>query len=110
MVVKNLDTLEKIAQNLPPGRKSIGCKWVFKVKHTSDGEVDRFKARLVAKGYAQKHGVDYDDKWQATSQSKFFLRCRTEQPVSSSNGHSDCLSQWDPRRGYLYESARRLYS
>ena len=46
---------------LPSGRKPIGSKWVFKVKHTSDGTVERFKARLVAKGYAQSPGIDYGE-------------------------------------------------
>ena len=32
---------------------------MFKVKHASDGTVERFKGRLVAKGYAQKYGSDY---------------------------------------------------
>ena len=27
----------------------IGCKWVYKLKHKSDGSIDRYKARLVAK-------------------------------------------------------------
>ncbi|KAG5221952.1 Copia protein [Salix suchowensis] len=38
---------------LPAGHRAIGCKWVFKIKHHSDGTIDRYKARLVAKGFTQ---------------------------------------------------------
>ncbi|KAL4289985.1 hypothetical protein GQ457_14G023370 [Hibiscus cannabinus] len=31
---------------LPPGKKTIGCKWVFKTKLKSDGTLDRYKARM----------------------------------------------------------------
>lgn len=34
-----------------PGGKSIGCKWVFKIKEKPDGTVHKYKARLVAKGF-----------------------------------------------------------
>ncbi|XP_019429805.1 PREDICTED: uncharacterized protein LOC109337312, partial [Lupinus angustifolius] len=44
---------------LPPHKKAIGCKWVFRVKENPDGSVNRFKARLVAKGYHQQPGIDY---------------------------------------------------
>ena len=46
--------------DLPPGRKTIGSKWIFKRKLESNKNV-RFKARLVAQGYAQEKGIDYSE-------------------------------------------------
>lgn len=38
---------------LPPGKHTIGYKWIYKIKHNANGTINRYKARLVAKGYTQ---------------------------------------------------------
>ncbi|KAJ0818040.1 putative RNA-directed DNA polymerase [Helianthus annuus] len=50
-----------ILADLPQGRKAIGCKWVYRVKYKSNGEIERFKARLVAKGFNQREGLDFGE-------------------------------------------------
>jgi hypothetical protein len=51
---------------LPAHRKTIGCKWVFKLKRDQNGNVVRYKARLTAKGYSQIYGIDYDETFAPT--------------------------------------------
>ena len=34
-------------EDLPPGKKPISCKRVYKVKYKSDGSIERYRARLV---------------------------------------------------------------
>ncbi|MCO5562654.1 hypothetical protein L7F22_016282 [Adiantum nelumboides] len=47
--------------SLPKGKKPIECRWVYKVKHNSDGNISRYNARHVVKEYEQTYGIDYEE-------------------------------------------------
>ena len=64
-VNEEIQALEKndtwVLTDLSPDKKTIGCKWIFIIKHKVDGSIERLKARLVAKGFTQSYGVDYQE-------------------------------------------------
>ena len=62
------DEMDSIIRNkvwelvdLPPQRKSIENKWIFKIKCWTNGSINKLKARLVAKHFIQFDGIDYEE-------------------------------------------------
>ena len=43
------------------GKSIVTSKWIYKIKHATDGSIEKYKARFVARGFSQKEGIDYEE-------------------------------------------------
>jgi hypothetical protein len=105
MSVNKVWDLEEISK----GAKTVGCKWVYKMKCDSNGNIERFKARLVAKGFTQREYIDYTDTFSPVS-------CRDSlRIIMALVAHYDLeLYQMDVKTTfmngeYLHDTTQRFY-
>ncbi len=67
MVIERMVALDTNATwelvTLPKDKKTIGWKWVCKVKHNVDRFINKYKARLVTKGSIQTYNINYEETY-----------------------------------------------
>jgi hypothetical protein len=47
----------------PKEKSVVTSKWVYNIKHATNGSVDKYKERFIIRGFSQKEGEYYDGKF-----------------------------------------------
>ncbi|XP_074277644.1 uncharacterized protein LOC141601275 [Silene latifolia] len=82
---------------LPPDKKALGCRWIYKIKYQSDGEIERLKARLVVFGNHQVEGLDFGETFAPVVK---MVTVRTFLAVAAKNKWE--LHQMDVHNAFLH--------
>ena len=51
----------------PQDKYVVTSKWIYKIKHATDGSRDKYKAIFVARGFSQQEGIDYEETFAPTT-------------------------------------------
>lgn len=81
----------------PADQKVIDNRWVFKIKHNTNGTIDRYKARLVIRGFTQQYGIDYEETFSPVVK---FTSIRSILSMAAMN--KMMLKQFDIKTAFLY--------
>jgi hypothetical protein len=45
----------------PKNKDVVSSRWLFKIKHATDGSIEKYKEIFVSHGFSQKEGIDYEE-------------------------------------------------
>jgi hypothetical protein len=80
----------------PEGKSVVTSRWLYKVKHATDGSVEKYKARFVARGFSQREGVDYEETFAPVAR---YSSIRAVISIASEMGWS--IHQMDVKTAFL---------
>ena len=80
----------------PKGKSVVSSKWIYKIKHATDGSLEKYKARFVARGFSQKDIIYYEDTFMLVSR---YTSIRTMTELASMMKWS--LHQMDVKTTFL---------
>jgi Reverse transcriptase (RNA-dependent DNA polymerase) len=96
--MKNNQTWKVV--DLPEGKRTVGCKWVYSIKYNVEGKIERYKTRLVAKGYTQTYEIDFQETFSPVA------KLNTVRVLLSLAANCDC-PQFDVKNIFVHSDLKK---
>jgi hypothetical protein len=52
---------------IPEGKSVVTSKWIYKIKHTTNGSIEKNKAIFAARGFSQVEGIYYEETFSSVA-------------------------------------------
>ena len=69
----------------PESKSVVSSKWIYKIKHATNGSIEKYKAIFVAKWFSQREGIDYEETFSLVAR---YTSIRTIMALAS-------MMKWD---------------
>jgi hypothetical protein len=83
--------------DLPPNRKALRTRWVYKIKTDQNNEIIKYKARWVVKGFSQQYGIDYEETFANTCRPEVYKML-----LYLAAYHNWEIVQWDFKNAFTH--------
>eukprot|EP00253_Pinus_taeda_P032670 PITA_32670 len=80
----------------PEGKHVVTSKWICKIKHAANGNIDKYRARSMAGGFSQEEGEYYDETFAPVAR---YMTIRSLISIASSIRWN--LHQMDAKTAFL---------
>jgi hypothetical protein len=90
----------------------VSSRWIFKIKHATDGSIEKYKARFVDCGFSQKEGIDYEDTFAPVARYTSIMTIIALAANMKWKLHKmdvkNKFPKWCHRRGSVYRETSRI--
>ena len=47
----------------PENKSVVYSEWIYKIKHVTNGSIEKYKEIFVSRGFSHKEGIDYEESF-----------------------------------------------